>query len=217
MRVAHLDMTDPNHYCPEGFRLFPGLKRLCTRDASDTGCTSIHFSTHGVLYSRVCGRVIGYQYYGPDGFAHYHHGDFPTINEPYADGVSITHGNPNRRHIWTFVCARDEILTNPARCPCTNTGSTFTGTIPPFVGNDYFCDTGSRNITQNRLYYEDPLWDGKGCGRTSSCCQFNTPPYFCKVLSQATTDDIEVRLCEWFAVGSYNEDTPIEVIELFVQ
>ena len=78
MRVAHLDMTDPNHYCPEGFRLFPGPKRLCTRDASDTGCTSIHFSTHGVLYSRVCGRVIGYQYYNPDGFAHYHRGDFPT-------------------------------------------------------------------------------------------------------------------------------------------
>ena len=92
MRVAHLDMTDPNHYCPEGFRLFPGPKRLCTRDASGSGCASIHFSTHGVLYSRVCGRVIGYQHEKPDAFAEYHNRRVSTINETYVDGVSITHG-----------------------------------------------------------------------------------------------------------------------------
>ena len=217
MRVAHLDMTDPNHYCPEGFRLFPGPMRLCTQDANTTGCTSISFSTHGVLYSRVCGKVIGYQNEKPDAFFQYDTGATVNVNEPYVDGISITHGSPNRRHIWTFAGARDETRADLTTCPCTKTDTTFTGTIPPFVGNDYFCDTGSRNAPENRLYYEDALWDGKGCGPTSSCCQFNSPPYFCKVLPQATTDDIEVRLCEWFAGGGYNEDTPIEAIELFIQ
>ena len=216
MRVAHLDMTDPNHYCPEGFRLFPGPKRLCTRDANGTGCTSIHYSVHGVLYSHICGKVIGYQNEKPDGFIQYHNRRF-TINEPYVDGISITHGRPTRRHIWTFAGVADETTANSARCPCTKTDAPFTGTIPPFVGSDYFCDTGSRNVAQNKLYYEDALWDGRGCGPTSSCCQFNSPPYFCKALPRATTDDIEVRLCEWFLERGYNEDIPIEAIELFVQ
>ena len=35
-------------------------------------------------------------------------------------------------------------------------------TSPPgFVGNDYFCDTGSTNqLTFNHLYIDNPLWDG---------------------------------------------------------
>ena len=28
----------------------------------------------------------------------------------------------------------------------------YTGVIPPFVGQDYFCDTGSRYNYQNRIY-----------------------------------------------------------------
>ena len=218
MRVSHFDMTDPDNFCPKGFRLFPGPKRLCTRDTSLPGCASIYFNTRGVLYSRVCGKVIGYQNERPDAFAQYHLGHSVNIDEPYVDGISVTHGSPNRRHIWTFAGAKDEVTdTHFVTCPCTKTDSPFTATIPPFVQNDYFCDTGSHNTAENRLYYEDPLWDGKGCGPTSSCCQFNAPPYFCKILPQATTDDIEVRLCEWFAGAAYNEDTPIEIIELFVQ
>ncbi len=46
-----------------------------------------------------------------------------------------------------------------------------------------FCETGSRQAWQNILYSEDPLWDGQGCGLTSSCCQFNSPPWFCKKLA----------------------------------
>ena len=163
MRVAHLDMTDPNHYCPEGFRLFPGPKKLCTRDDSGSGCTSIHFSTHGVLYRQVCGKVIGYQYERPDAFYAYHARYASTINDPYVDGVSITHGSPNRAHIWTFAGAKNEILANHDTCPCTKTAATFTGTIPPFIGNNYFCDTASSNTVERKLYYENPLWDGKGC------------------------------------------------------
>jgi len=50
----------------------------------------------------MCGRVIGYQYHSADAFAQ----DLgpQTIEGPYADGVSLTHGLPGtRQHIWTFA------------------------------------------------------------------------------------------------------------------
>ena len=40
----------------------------------------------------------------------------------------------------------------------------------------------------NARYSDDPLWDGAGCGDSSTCCQFNNPP---SSLPQATTDDVE--------------------------
>ena len=166
----------------------------------------------------MCGQVIAYQRDAPDAFGWYYgHRPF-TINDPYVNGVSITHGQP-RQHIWTFAAARDETSADHQRCPCTRTDQTFTGAIPPYVHNDYFCDTGSRGAVQNRYYGDDPLWDGQGCGPTSSCCRFTNPPWFCKSLPQPTSDDIELRLCAAFSsTGAYyNEDTPIELLEVFVQ
>ena len=85
-----------------------------------------------------------------------------------------------------------------------------------FIGNDYFCETGSRqHFLFQTFYHEDPLWDGEGCGPNSSCCTFNSPPWFCKHLPHPTTDDIEVRVCGDENVS--NEDTPLEQIELYIQ
>ena len=112
------------------------------------------------------------------------------------DGVSLTHGNP-RQHIWTFAAAQDEFGTFPSgNCPCINTNQAAQATPPPaFVGNDYFCDTGSEERVQVAFYGDDPLWDGAGCGPLNTCCSFNTPPWFYKQLPQPTTDDIEMRVC----------------------
>ena len=85
----------------------------------------------------------------------------------------------------------------------------------PFVVEDYFCDTGSRYTNQDQFYDQDPLWDGAGCGGTSTCCEFNNPPWFCKQLPEPTADDIELRLCS--DESPSNEDVAIEVIELYVQ
>ena len=62
------------------------------------------------------------------------------------------------------------------------------------------------------------VWDGQGCG-SSSCCELSyppgvTPPWFCKQLPQATTDDIEVRICR--DQDSADEDTPVKLIEIYV-
>ena len=67
------------------------------------------------------------------------------------------------------------------------------------------------NLDWNRFHPEDPLWDGMGCGPSSTCCSLNNPPWFLKRLSSPTTDDIEMRVC----VGS-NDETPIEMIELYI-
>ena len=101
-------------------------------------------------------------------------------------------------------------------CPCSNTAVSGAA-APSFVGNDYYCETGQYSDSTNGLFYEDadPLWDGEGCGPTSTCCEFNNPPWFCKQLAQPTTEDIEVRACGSF--GTDNEDTPFELIEIYIR
>ena len=87
--------------------------------------------------------------------------------------------------------------------------------IPSFIGQDYFCETGSTYQARNQFYHADPLWDGSGCGSTSSCCGFNNPPWFCKQLPQPTTDDIEMRVCVDQHTG--DEDVALESVEIYVQ
>ena len=85
----------------------------------------------------------------------------------YIDRVSITHGSP-RQPVWTLAAAHDEALTPHGHhaeytaCPCLNPAVTFIGVIPSFVGEDYYCETGSRNEAEQHYYFDDPLWDGEG-------------------------------------------------------
>ena len=57
------------------------------------------------------------------------------------------------------------------------------------------------------------------CCLQYTCCEYNNPPWFCKQLNQTTTEDIEIRIMG--DVDEFNfleeEDTPIELIEIFVQ
>ena len=145
-----------------------------------------------------------------------------SIEGYYVDGVSLTHGSPgSRQHIWTF--AAGIVKNNPSgyprhSCPCADR-ATALSLVPSFVGNDYFCESGNPNSNfTNTLYANDPLWDGQGCG-SSSCCELSyppgvTPPWFCKQLPQATTDDIEVRICR---DQTHYEGTSIELIEVYIQ
>ena len=215
MRVAHLNMTNPTHHCPTGFRKIETPKRTCGRPGG--GCYSTTYSVDGISYSRVCGKIKAYQYYSPNAFHSYYNNRAKTIDDQYVDGVSLTHGLNPRKHIWTFANALDEVHSNEWVCPCTKTDTPYAGIVPPFIGNDYFCDTGSRNsYALHQFYSEDPLWDGTGCGGTSTCCQFNNPPWFCKQLPQPTTDNIELRLCA-DGPSLSDEDTAIEEVEIFVQ
>ena len=217
MQVANIDMTDSTQTCPTGFTEITRAeapKRICTASSTNSGCFGITFSANGVPYSSVCGRVIGYQEGTPNAFYPYHINTDLTIDDIYVDGLSLTHGSP-RQHIWTFVSALDETSNHLSACICSNTGSTESALIPPFVGDDYFCDTGSRDGVAFQFYPEDPLWDGNGCGPLSTCCSLNDPPWFFKQVTENSRDDLELRVCR--DSGAANEDNPFEIVELYVR
>ena len=90
------------------------------------------------------------------------------------------------------------------------------GTSPPsFVGDYYFCDAGAVTFVFDTFYGDNPLWDGSGCGSTSTCCSFNTPPWFLKELSSPISDDIEMRVCS--EEVRVNEDIAMSSVEIYVQ
>ena len=218
MRIANFDMSDPNQDCPQGFKQFSTPTRSCGRTLSRGGCQSMHFKTQGVEYSKVCGRVIGYQVGSTSGF---YTPRLPNvIDNAYIEGVSVTHGSSPRKHIWSFATALQSVTGSHGPihvCPCAISNSQMGQYIPSFVGNDYFCDSGNHatSTSVSTVYSSDPLWNGHGCSGRDACCTFNNPPWFCKQLPQPTTDDIEVRVCADEAAN--NEDSPIRLVELYTK
>ena len=215
MRVAYLNMTDPSEECRRGFRLYNqnGVRACGSPASSSRGCqSSVQFPTYGVSYSEVCSRVTGYQYYSTETFYTPNEG----INSHYVDGVSLTHGSP-RKHIWSFAAGLQENMLYAGgggryTCPCSPGSKQ---TVPAFVGNDYFCESGCPGHFQQRLY-SDPLWDGEGCGSLETvCCQAAGLPWFHKRLSAPASDYIEMRICSNEVVT--NEDIPVGYYDIYVK
>ena len=216
-RIGYLDMTDPSQSCPSGlaFKNYSEDMRMCGRAEEEPGCWSVNYSAGGSPYSKVCGRVRGYQFGATGGFYAYHHGT--QLDSYYMEGVSLTHGPSGARtHIWSFTACVSEVYSDifaTLFCPCVTDKAP---SPPAFVGNDYFCESGLNSkwsLDMYEFYPNDPLWDGKNC--KSSCCQFNNPPFFTKTLPAPTNDDVELRICS-HNIG-VNEDTPIDQVELYVQ
>ena len=151
----------------------------------------------------VCGEVGAYQFGTPDAFR-----PSSSIDDPYVDGVSITHGSP-RQHIWTLAATATETL-NATGCPCSGG----TDSRPSFVGNDYFCDSATTTNSGAVFYEHDRLWDASGCS-TSTCCSFNNPPHFYKQLPQLTDDNIELRICS--DQNRDDEDTALYYVDILVK
>ena len=219
MKVASIDMTNSTHSCPSGLRTLTSPKRLCAMNINGPSYSSSHLDVHCVQYSRVCGKIIGYQQKSSDAFGPYYHNRAKTIDDNYVEGISLTYGHHPTKHIWTFAAALHEVLFSYPHyiyvCPCGNINNHLTIPIPPYVGNNYFCDTASSQEFQYRFYPYDPLWDGHGCGTLNTCCSFNNPPWFMKQLSTTTDDNIEMRLCS--DQERSNEDIVFETLELYVQ
>ena len=221
-RVAYLDMSDTTQQCPTNLRLYhvSGV-RACGRQTSSVGgCNSVTFSTYGISYSQVCGRVLGYQYGSTDAISDYDEegsGIDPSshnnINAEYVDGVSITRGSP-RQHIWTLMAGSTEGLSTHMDCPC-NAGSTVS--VQSFIGNDYFCESANTQLTWSLIFYpSDPLWDGEGCGGIEgACCNVPNIPWFYKQLSSSNTNAIELRVCT--DQSTSDEDIRVSMYEIYVK
>ena len=176
--VTSLDLGDPSQRCPSPWIETSTPQRSCYVDYS-SNCIGLNFPVSGVTsYSHVCGRIEGYAAGTVDGFKRFGSHD-GTINGPYLDGISVTHGSP-RQHIWSFASGFSSAL---FRCPCDNPDRDQAPLPPSYVGENYFCDNEENGA----------LWDGMDC--TTPCCIFNSPPWFSMTLPAPTSDAIEVRIC----------------------
>ena len=207
-RVAYLNMSNPSQQCPTTWREYntSGI-RACGRPNNNSGsCPAMHFLP-GRTYSRVCGRIIGYQVASPDAFQKINRG-----NEIDLDGVNITYGD-QRNHIWSFVAGltQNNSSRSTSKCPCAGGKMS-----PSFIGDRYYCESGNSNVGFNdsQIYSDDPLWDGQQCEGTC-CTGANSPPWFSVQLPASTYDMIEVSIC--CDQRTVDEDIPIELLELYVQ
>ena len=202
-RIAMFDISAGDD-CPTGWsKSSQNGINFCRSPNDNSGCYSITFSTNKMSYKRVCGRARGYQKGTPDCFT-----GRSAVDDMYVDGLSITHGSP-RQHIWTYAIGHTE----QRSCPCAATP----GNSPPsFVGNNYYCESGSiDSIDINQYYLSDALWDGSGCSAGNNCCSNQNLPWFQYLLNQMTQNDIEVRMCE--DENFSNEGVLIDILELYVQ
>ena len=217
-RVVFLNMRDPSHVCPAGLNLTTYSRRTCGRaHSSSHNCSSTTFSVGGSQYSRVCGRALAYRWGYNFAFLGYHQLRY-GIDGQYVDGLSLTHGAPgSRQHIWTFASGlytKRHNSNSPDQCPCDNNN---TSPSPPFVGNDYFCESVTQSTWRRVFYPNAILWDGQVCEGGGTCCKFNNPPWFTKNLTNSTTENIELRLCLWFHRINDIADIALEQLELYVQ
>ena len=129
------------------------------------------------------------------------------------DGILISHG-ASQHHIWSYIAgASDNSATHRrSNCPC----SPIAGAEPSQpIGDNYYCESGNpTDSIPYKLYPNDPLWDGLQCEGT--CCSgTKSPPWFKVQLPTHTNDRIEVRICA--DEPTSNEDTPIQLLEIYVQ
>ena len=209
-RVAFLNMSDPSEQCPSAWREYSGV-RVCGRPGQ--GCWSVNYSS-SVQYRRVCGRVVGYQVGSTDVF----NSERGPIDGVYVDGISITTSGVPRTHIWTYVAGISEHLNlYQHNCPCLLEGTSYRAQIPPsFVGDNYYCESGNPDnmSSQDIMYTRDPIWDGQQC-EGQCCSNGRSPPWFSVELPNSTSKQVEVRICGSETI--YSEDTPINLLEIFVQ
>ena len=208
-RVAYINVIYSG--CPGGLNYMYSPKRMCARRAS--GCSSVRLPEYAGSYTKVCGRALGYQCEETLAFNNYHHGGWSTraLNSHYVDGLSVTYGNP-RHHVWTFASGSSKDQPSyQGRCPCAPPPFRSHTSAPPFVGSDYFCESGNSGYYDRSWYLSDPLWDGNGCARGSGCCNGPNRPWFYRELNGTVTDNIEVRMC----VNS-RANIGVEELEIYV-
>ena len=193
--------------------MYKAPSELCGRPVGGASCDSVVFSVDNYAYTRVCGRVTGYQYASPDAGIHYVYNPTPgnAINEPYLAGVSITHGSPRQHIIWSFYGSE-----NTQKCCALRHINNMESL--GFIGNNSFCDIGNpdNRPVRNSLFTYHPLWEGDTqCAGSTTCCTSHAGPWFHVALDVPSIQDVEVRICG--DQHTNDEDTPVELVEIYVQ
>lgn len=233
VQVVDFDMALLNTNCPEGWTQSQESKRTCgSRELTGRTCNKASFEfEQGTLdFVKVCGRIKAYGLGPLEAFENFEVG-VTGIDEAYVTGISLTVGDPpNMEHLWTFAAGISEVGTasdqgadRKDQCPC-DVGDISLIPIPPFVGNNYFCESGLNveydSVEIPTLQVNDPLWDGENCIDESNCCELNRPPYFVNNLGKVlTASKIDARICvleDLDGSGSLTKAIFVEVVELYV-
>ena len=134
--VAHLDMSDSNHQCPNNLALVSTPIRGCGRtNIHEFTCDSVIYPVNRT-YSHVCGRVLAYQTGRASAFYNNVVQNLNSLELAYLHGVSLTHGPPgSRQHIWSFVNGdHDRALSYITTiCPCSVTYGTWSFKVPTTI------------------------------------------------------------------------------------
>ena len=223
-RIANVNMSIPSNVCPSGLEKVSTPKSC--RKNKDSGCSTTLFKTYNLEYKSVCGKLIGYQINSPDAFYPYHdthntaaivsHQASVTPDDAYADGVLLSFNTP-REHIWTLTAQPSRHSKNNANgCPCLHDYKRYSGKVPLFIGQDFFCETGNYKETiEAKTYTTNKLWDGTGCGTFPGGCDGSRDPWFQKKFLFTIKSDLEMRVC--LNQPRSDEDLLIEQIYLYVQ
>ena len=207
-----LDMRDPDQDCPNRLNPLTNLPiRACGRTARPN-CDNLRLNVEEP-FSKVCGRVVAYQLGNGLAFS----SQLTSITQPYVHGLVVGRrrdGFPVE-HIWTFaVGSTNDDPSLPTACPCASDGTNL-NLAPPFVRNDYFCESGNNDAAESSgstTFFSDALWDGKNCFGDSECCAFSHPPYFVKDLGIHAAGTFGVNVC-----APSGSNIAIEVVEFYVQ
>ena len=185
--VFQLNASDENAICPGSLLLHKiHTSNCCILPSPDPSCSTVTIHT-GKQYSIIFGTVRGYSRDSVNGFNQRIGNNIDTF---YLDGVSLTFFNRSgqRQHIWSFAAERDCSLCSASLL------------LPQiYVGEHFFCDRVGAG--------DSVLWDGDQCGLTLS-------PWFFRKLSQATSSDLEMRLCR--NQKRENEDVGVAYAELYI-
>ena len=73
-------------------------------------------------------------------------------------------------------------------CPCAPNSPV---SVPSFIGNCYFCESGCPGHWQYNVLYTDPPWDSKQCGLIEkTCCLAPGLPWSYKTVNSLTIQAI---------------------------
>lgn len=202
MQVAYINMADSSQKCPTQLvehRRSNTAQRACGKPVSN-GHFEITLPSLNVSYTKVCGRVKGYQVGSPDAFS------------GRGDGIYITQGQ-QKLHLWAYIAGWSETQSSHLSCPCAGIG--FSGTVP-IANNYYFCESGSdRGVSpsnNNHVFWDDPLWDGRNCPRGNTCC--NNYGWFARSL---TTSSDNLNLQWQLDERKANEDIYLDLVEIYIK
>ena len=236
-RVAYVNMTQPGATCPQGleqqslngssfsapaflFRASRAWARGYGQFSSGPGCVSAAINT-SFRYQQVCGWVARYQNDDPDGFAPF----YRTVRiywSIYAMQLLIKFPLMDCQScmallIKTFGLTLQDSVKAFLTMQIVHVTMNLNSLEPlPYIGNNYYCESGNSTYECKIFHNSDTLWDGQQCGGAEApCCTHPNMLWFIKTLSETTTEDIELRVCT--TNEACNGTVPIFLIELYIQ